>query len=306
MGNKWSTVSVSGYGASNPSDDGAATEANKVKYSTITTNLTDPLKTSVESIVTNLDELFTETTTAVSTSYTTVASDHATWLEVTGTTTVTLLAASTAGAGYRVGVKNAGAGVVTVARSGSDTIDGATSIAVDAGDSAGLIVNAAGNGYIHTKSRANWYESTGFRAVRSTSIDPSADNNWVRVSAAYSSESYDYGSLFNISNGKYTPGASHADGVFVLNARVGFTDSGGAGLDSGTYVGVALTRFDSGDNVLGRDSTIIAMGSVIAPTVHFSTIQQISNSTNYFAVETYCSETDHLLATVVFMGGRIK
>ena len=47
MGTKWSTVSVSGYNSSPPSDDGSTTTANEVKWSTIKTKLPDPLKTAL-------------------------------------------------------------------------------------------------------------------------------------------------------------------------------------------------------------------------------------------------------------------
>jgi hypothetical protein len=56
----WSTVSISGYGSSSPSDDGSATEANRVKYSTIKTDLTNPLNTALSTALTQLDAAFTD------------------------------------------------------------------------------------------------------------------------------------------------------------------------------------------------------------------------------------------------------
>lgn len=46
----YSSVSITGYNASPPPDDGSQTEANKVCWSKIKTKLTDPLKTGLESI----------------------------------------------------------------------------------------------------------------------------------------------------------------------------------------------------------------------------------------------------------------
>jgi len=146
MGAKWSTVSTVTYADGSPSDDGSQTTANKVRFATIKTDLTDPLKTATDSIIAKLDERFDETTTAISTNYTTVASDHAKILEVTAGT-ITLLAASSAGTGYRVGVYGSGA-AITVQRSGGDTINGSTSKTVKSGTVAWFTVNAAGNGYI--------------------------------------------------------------------------------------------------------------------------------------------------------------
>lgn len=46
----YSSVSISGYNSSPPPDDGSQTEANKVCWSKIKEKLTDPLKTALESI----------------------------------------------------------------------------------------------------------------------------------------------------------------------------------------------------------------------------------------------------------------
>lgn len=54
MGTKYTSESISGYNSSPPSDDGSATEANKVKWSTIKSKLPDPLKTAIENINTKL------------------------------------------------------------------------------------------------------------------------------------------------------------------------------------------------------------------------------------------------------------
>lgn len=50
MSNNYTEVTVSGYNSSPPSDDGAATEANKVKWDTIKTKLTDPLNTAIAAV----------------------------------------------------------------------------------------------------------------------------------------------------------------------------------------------------------------------------------------------------------------
>lgn len=46
----YSSVSISGYNASPPSDDGSQVESNRVDWSKIKEKLTDPLKTAIESI----------------------------------------------------------------------------------------------------------------------------------------------------------------------------------------------------------------------------------------------------------------
>lgn len=148
MGAKWSTVSMPTYAANSPSDDGAATAGNIIKYATILTDLTNPLEGGITSVIDKLDELFTEATTPISTSRATVASDHATILETTNGI-ISLLAAATAGAGYRVGVYASGANI-TVQRSSTDTINGATSVIVPDKGLMWFTVNAAGDGYLVT------------------------------------------------------------------------------------------------------------------------------------------------------------
>lgn len=147
MATKWSAVSISNYGAASPADDGTATEANKVKYSTIKTDLTNPLNTALTSALSGLTEAFNDGTIAKSGTYSTTATDHARTIECTSTFTLSLLAAATAGAGYKVTVKNAGTGIITVARSSTDTIDGATSFILYQKESATFVVNQAGTGY---------------------------------------------------------------------------------------------------------------------------------------------------------------
>lgn len=148
MGTKYSSQSTSGYNASPPADDGSTTEANKTKWSTILTKLTDILKTFTEAVNTELVEHFDVGPISKSTAYTTTAAENMQTIEVSGTTTITLGAASSMGAGYIVTIKNTSSSTVTVARSGADTIDGATSVSLDAQyDAITVQVNASTDGY---------------------------------------------------------------------------------------------------------------------------------------------------------------
>lgn len=148
MGTKWSSTSISGYNASPPSDDGAQTEANKVKYSTITTNLTDPLNSALSTTLTRLNELLDEAPKAKTGGYTTVSSDNARTVECDGTFSVALLAPATAGTGYSVRVKNAGTGVITV----TGTLDSLPFMILLPKMSATFEVNSAASAYNVTAS----------------------------------------------------------------------------------------------------------------------------------------------------------
>lgn len=65
--------------------------------------------------------------------YTVTPADHGRALFVTGTTTITLPAAADVSSVFVLPVKNYGVNTVTIAASGSDTIDGAASITLAAG-----------------------------------------------------------------------------------------------------------------------------------------------------------------------------
>ena len=163
MGTKYSTNTTSGYNATPPADDGTVSEANKVKYSTIKTKLADPVKDRGDTINTELVEHFDQGPDTHSTAHTTVAGDYNTVLEVTGTTTISLLDASTATAGYFVTVVNVGSNTVTVdLTTGTDTLDGTVdgSKSLAANDGATFIVNSAADGYFTIASSLGGLTST--------------------------------------------------------------------------------------------------------------------------------------------------
>ena len=149
MGTKYSTTAVTGYDASPPSDDGSTGAANQVFWSTIKTKLPDPLKTALESIDTKLVTFADLGPVSKSATYSTVAGDHLKTLECSGSFTVSLLDAATAGAGYTVEANNVGTGTVTVSRAtGANTINGtAGDLTLLPKNSVTFRCNASANGY---------------------------------------------------------------------------------------------------------------------------------------------------------------
>lgn len=79
-----------------------------------------------------------------SSNYTVVAGDRGKLLSCTGTITINLLAAATAGAGFAVVVKNSGSGTVTIDANLTESIDGSETIALKASGSAVLICDGSG------------------------------------------------------------------------------------------------------------------------------------------------------------------
>lgn len=132
----YASVSVSNYNASAPADDGSQVASNLIKWAHVKEKIGDPIKTALESINTNIDaaidavKMLYAVRTTKSADYTTVVGDDGTVFSVSGTTTITLLAAATATAGYRIGIyKSDAAGTnVTIDGNASETINGLTTL----------------------------------------------------------------------------------------------------------------------------------------------------------------------------------
>ena len=155
MGTKYSTVTVSGYNSSPPSDDASQTAANQVKWSTIKTKLPDPLKTAIESINSSLVTFTDFGSRQITSSDTTVAGDHMKTIEigplVSTSITVSLGDAATMAAGYIVTVKNSSPNSQTIGRAtAGDKVDGvAANITLPSKCSLTFrVANTASEGYL--------------------------------------------------------------------------------------------------------------------------------------------------------------
>lgn len=81
---------------------------------------------------------------AKTTTYSVVAADKGKLIDcTTGSWTLSLLAAATAADGFNVSVRNTGTGVITIDPNSTETIDGSTTLAVNAGESLLLYCNGA-------------------------------------------------------------------------------------------------------------------------------------------------------------------
>lgn len=76
---------------------------------------------------------------AKTTTYAVVAGDKGGVIDCTGTWTLSLLAAATAGANFTVSVRNSGSGVITVDPNLTETIDGGSTLTINAGESAIIV-----------------------------------------------------------------------------------------------------------------------------------------------------------------------
>jgi hypothetical protein len=123
MGTRYTTTPAVGFGSSPPPDDGSQVAANLVTWAGVKTKLADPVHVQADAIDTKLVSTLDLSARAISGNDTAIASDHWKTLQVTGATTIQLSSAASMGAGYEVGVFNAGASTVTVTPAGSDTIN---------------------------------------------------------------------------------------------------------------------------------------------------------------------------------------
>lgn len=191
MGTKYATIltggSVATYNDSPPSDDGSQTEANRVTFETITSDLTAPLHSGITTMDARIVAHVNEGPVPETGNFTTTLFRHNKVVECTGTITASLL--NPAGqTGYRTKIKNAGSGVVTVNVDGGANVDGAASVSLSAGQSATYRVNWAGTAYYSEdgpnnvfgtdKPKMVFYQDT---APTGWTIDAAIDEHSVRL-----------------------------------------------------------------------------------------------------------------------------
>src|SRR3990172_7930956 len=135
--NPFTQPTISGYNPSAPPDDGSQVASNLATWADIKNELSDPVKSLVETAISNTStafgKIFGNNVSAVSATYSVVAGDQGKILSCTNTITLNLLAAATASSNFTFAVWNGGTGVVTLDGSASETINGATTLGIQAG-----------------------------------------------------------------------------------------------------------------------------------------------------------------------------
>lgn len=134
MASPYTSPDISGYNDNPPPDEGSTTEANRVKWSTIKTKLTDTIKTYAEAIDTAVTSAFTKIiggggvgSTAIS--YQVLSTDQGKLIRVTASgTTVTTPDATDVDDPFIFSVLNQSTGTVTLDGSGSQTINGSATV----------------------------------------------------------------------------------------------------------------------------------------------------------------------------------
>lgn len=164
MGDPYTDVSVSGYNSNPPTDDGAETEANRVKWATIKTKLGDPLNTAVAAVNTNVGAAVDKIAggiTATATNYTVLAGDQGKTVKVTASATITTPDATSVGSPFVFHVVNLHSAAITLDGSGAQTIDGDATISVPAGG--GVTLETDGSNWF---TRGQNFFSTQFKSIQ--------------------------------------------------------------------------------------------------------------------------------------------
>jgi len=154
MSNQYTPQSISGYNSSPPPDDGSQSDDNEITWAKHKTKLSDPIKTLSEAIDTELTsafgKVFGNNVSAQTTTFNVTSSDQGKLFTVTNSVTADLVAAATASTNFTFMIFNAGAGTVTIDPNGSETINGAATLAL-----------AVGDGAIVVSDGTNWHALTG-------------------------------------------------------------------------------------------------------------------------------------------------
>jgi len=274
MGSKYLGITSSGYNAGSPPDDGTQVASNLVTWAGVKTKLADPIKTLADAENTALVSVLDLSARAISTPDTAVATDHWRTLQVTGSTTITLSSAASMGAGYEVGVFNAGIGVVTVTPgAASDTINGV---------SASVTVSIKGTKIFRTNQALTGYNVVGGydpqTVIASTSVVTPVVGTITDAQFGLQVNSASRWSIVtSATNYDLVPNADNTSGLGEATLRIkqiytpiidtGTTGSGALKTNNGTTV---LTwANDLSTTLSGKLSANIA-GNIIAPSFESS------------------------------------
>ena len=261
MGEKYSSILVGGdvpnYADGSIPDDGSQVEANRVKYSTITTDLSNPLHVGIQSMDAKLVAHVNEGPDTESGTVTLTTADHNKVLECSGTFTLSLPNPS-GNAGFQCTVKNAGSGVITVDVSGGANIDGGSSITLAAGQANKVYVNNGGTAYYSVTGTG---VGDGFASGTKMLFEQNAaPTGWTKkTAAAYNN------TAMRISTGTVTDtttGSVDFDTVFGITATDAHTLTGAeSGTSAHTHPAHTHSLLYQWTNGAGSPRTNVSVGS---------------------------------------------
>lgn len=258
MGNPYTSQSISGYNSSPPPDDGSTGSDNEITWAKHKSKLADPVKTLAEgvnsAVSTAFGKIFGNNITTAATAYTVQTSDQGKFISCSGTFTVTLLAAATAGTNFCFGVLNNGSGTITLDGNGSETINGSTTVTLGPGQGAVLATDAS-----------NWFALGLGVALTGASNTFTADQVITSTDAGA-----DLGPALTLYRNSASPAASDLLGETKFDGE----DSGGAQTTYAKIFGKILDATDTSEDgqlvvnviVAGTERTPLKVGAgIIVP-----------------------------------------
>jgi hypothetical protein len=176
--------------------------------------------------------------------YTVIAADRGKLIDYTDSTAgfvLTLTAAATLGAGFVVGVRNSGTGTITIDPNASEQIDGATTIALAAGQSCLCVCTGTA------------WKTLGIASTNALTLNGIASSGFALSGHTHSYVSTDanFGiGCFIVGNkpGTSVVAGSTYSGVSRMN--IGVTSNGGIAAVSGTYRAITGAGWEGGEGGL--------------------------------------------------------
>jgi hypothetical protein len=193
------------------------------------------------------------------------------WIGGAGTATFGL--ASSLGSGYIVGFRNAGTGILTIATTGGDTIDGASSIALQPQESCLVFTTGAAKFYSIGRGRNQQFNFTllikDISASGTITLTPTEASNVVQryTGALVSNTEIVLPSVVQV---YYV--SNQTSGAFTVTLKtsgVGSTVSVPSGQNAVVFCD-GLNVINNSTTVSGLSSVILNVGSITAPSLSFS------------------------------------
>lgn len=291
--NNYTPPTLTGYNANPPSDDGAQTENNRVRWAlTVIAKVGDPLRTFAEAIssaiTSALNSLPLNSVTNQATSFTVTTDDDGKLFSVTGNSTVTLPEAATAGAGFQVTIKKAeAANTVTVQRSqdvgNTDTIDGQENVTLTEPFSALTIVSDGSTSWeLASDAARDRRLPPNFLDGMAVSNNGTDSANDIDVAAGFARDADDNGDIIITSTM-----VKQIDAVFAEGTGAGGLDTGTVAADTIYFIWAIAKAADGvADVLLSTSSTAPTMPSgfdlkVLIDRIKTNSSSQIINNAFY-------------------------
>lgn len=231
--NPYSSQSTSGYNSSPPSDDGSATEANRVYWATIKTKLADVLKTFAEAIDSAVLAAFAKVINTDANENNAMAGSLA---FTASTLTISSGSVTATRSNHVIAAESGTADTLTAIATGSVSTNCFLQIKADTGDTITITDSAGGAGEIHLRSGVDAVLSGDARMLLETD-----GTDWYEISRTGTEEHL----LYQDQATSGTAGPTYtADGWRTVTLDTEVKDTGGIGSLSSNQVTIPKGEYE--------------------------------------------------------------